>query len=378
MIKKNLKIFVYSIIRRIYKLFDRRKVWMFTSWNGELYADNPKYLFEYVQKVNDKSLNCIWITDNKDLYKILKEKKIKTWFIGRWKRHLASSILDKFFFSDSVAPLYGKTLPSTKFINLWHGMPIKQIGKNKLEYDYFTVTNPNSANIISEAFGLKKEQILIIGQAKNDGLYTEKKIHETIGVPHDAKIITYMPTYRGSFYCSATARNNQSGIFIDNNIKNSSMYTLLIEALEKYNAYFIIKPHIRNRADINVHSRIIVLDEFSEQVPEFDNYEILGNTDILISDFSSLILDFYATKKPILFYAPDWEEYCNEQKLYFDYKWLANNNIIDNFEDLTTSIIDCLKNKNNKYNDYDQLKAHFNTYSEYGYSARIYEYFKKI
>lgn len=47
-----------------------------------------------------------------------------------------------------------------------------------------------------------------------------------------------------------------------------------------------------------------------------DTNALLGITDILVSDYSSIFFDFLATDRPLLFYIPDLDIYTEERGLY--------------------------------------------------------------
>ena len=46
------------------------KIWIFGSWLGNSYSDNPKYLFEYIGN-NHPEITPIWITRNTEIRKEL-------------------------------------------------------------------------------------------------------------------------------------------------------------------------------------------------------------------------------------------------------------------------------------------------------------------
>ena len=57
-----------AFIYRINKNIDRDKyLWVFGCWGGMKYADNSKYLFEYIVK-NYPQIRAVWITINSDIY----------------------------------------------------------------------------------------------------------------------------------------------------------------------------------------------------------------------------------------------------------------------------------------------------------------------
>ena len=71
-------------------------------------------------------------------------------------------------------------------------------------------------------------------------------------------------------------------------------------------------------------------------------------TDILISDYSSLIYEFSVFKRPMLFYAFDLEDYITTRDFYENYESFVPGKIVESFDDL----IDSLYKR-----DYDQYKV---------------------
>ena len=49
---------------------------------------------------------------------------------------------------------------------------------------------------------------------------------------------------------------------------------------------------------------------------------ILLITELLITDYSSVFFEFLIMEKPIIFFAPDFEEYVGKRGFYIDYKSL--------------------------------------------------------
>ena len=65
---------VVSALSRISSLIPKRKnLWLFGAWNGRLYSDNPKYLFEYVN-AEHLEIDACWITREKKVCRYLRNK----------------------------------------------------------------------------------------------------------------------------------------------------------------------------------------------------------------------------------------------------------------------------------------------------------------
>jgi len=195
---------------------------------------------------------------------------------------------------------------------------------------------------------------------KNTGKYSENNTDEYSKINIDRcsnkKIILYAPTWRDNEFHS------------DGKYKFSSEmdYDLLKNQLsDEY--IMIVKYHylVKDKIDWGKYSDfIIVADE------KWDIQELYLISDILITDYSSVMFDYSLLKKPILFYTYDLEFYKDDLRgFYFDLIKEAPGPILDTNEDL----IEYLKNFNpknycneygakysifiDKYNQYDDGAA---------------------
>ena len=69
--------------------------------------------------------------------------------------------------------------------------------------------------------------------------------------------------------------------------------------------------------------------------------ELMKISDILISDYSSIMFDYSILKRPIFSYAYDYEEYKSKRGMYIDIKTELPNGICENEDELLEKIINC-------------------------------------
>ena len=62
--------------------------------------------------------------------------------------------------------------------------------------------------------------------------------------------------------------------------------------------------------------------------------------DVLITDYSSVCMDFALLSKPCIFFAFDLEEYQKERSFYYDYKSYVPGMVAESFD----AVIDAIKN----------------------------------
>ena len=114
-------------------------------------------------------------------------------------------------------PVYAFSLNKRIIINLWHGIPLKKINlmENNISiyrkiffkyffsknYTYILTTSKNLVNIMKKSFGVNDEKIKVLGQPRNDKIFSISNPREVLNslysdLPSYKKIILYAPTFR--------------------------------------------------------------------------------------------------------------------------------------------------------------------------------------
>lgn len=102
-----------------------KNLWIFGAWFGDKYADNSKYLFEYVNK-NKPEIRAIWVTRNENTYKLVKKEGYEVYFKNSLKGFLYSSLAGVGIISNAFNDI-PYTTGRMKIVQLWHGTPLKKI-----------------------------------------------------------------------------------------------------------------------------------------------------------------------------------------------------------------------------------------------------------
>lgn len=327
------------------------------------FRDNARILYDYLieNNYNEKYKIICSLND----YKSYKENKVANVsftsnLVGLY--HFSTSKF--FFYSFGKYPIK----PSAKqmVINLWHGTPLKKIGnleadKKDIDYNYFTyvlATSKTFANVMKEAFCCMDHQVAICGHPRNDLLFKEK-----LPIYEDAKkLIVWMPTFRKSDILNEKNSTLNSGIPIFTNQKKMKA---LDDYLNKFDISLIIKLHpLQNTEGINFNGyrniQIWTEDEVSQK--QIHLYRLLGSSDALITDYSSVYFDYLLLDRPIGFTIEDIDEYSENRGLIFEnpgeympgYK-------IRNEEDFYTFVDKVIKN----IDDYSSERKRVNEIANY-------------
>lgn len=244
--------------------------------------------------------------------------------------HLATS---KYWFSDSSFFSFIKPRKGQINIQLWHAAgAFKKFGlsieSNKKYYiDLLTVSSDTIIDIYQEAFGIEKTKIKNLGIPRADIFFREEEkqkikeeFYKNYSELRNKKIILYAPTFR----------ENEKDRF---NLKLD--IELMKENLEGLNYILLLKLHPGTKSkDIQVDNK------FSYNFSDYSNTaDLLIISDILISDYSSIIFEFSIMKKPILFYAYDVEEYIRDRGFYYNYYDFIPNKISYTTEEIIKVVI---------------------------------------
>lgn len=355
------------------------RIWIFGGWFGERFADNSRYFYLYCHYNKQKfGLDrVIWVTRNPRVYTELKVhgcEVYKFWSFSSIWYHLRGRVhvIDQSF--RDINDIFSVR---SKIINLWHGFPLKKIGRyctetqgdptyltkflkcycadpnlTKLlkyfyadlnlgfnEKNYFLLaTSEFSAEILGQAFGVKQENILLSGYPRNDMFQLSSFGNYITGgeqivlteiikkIKSGTKIIVYLPTFRD---CQNTS---PLGITAANEL------AALSEFLVKHNILLITKFHFAEKDFSSL--RMEDLGNIINLHPESDVYPFLRVTDILITDYSSVYFDFLLTQKPIIFYPYDYEYYAHEDRGFiFPYQEYTPGPKVYNLAELQVAIL---------------------------------------
>lgn len=228
------------------------------------------------------------------------------------------------FLDDNFLPMvYMNISPNTTVIQLWHGAgAFKKFGlssttdpsliflqkqiSNKL--DYVIVSSENVALFYEEAFGVSKEKILPLGVPKTDYYFKinnleelKKKFEDRYPDYKDKKLVLYAPTFReNSEHDKNILQNFDIPLF---NMELGDQYVLAVRLHPKVNS-----------ADFSSNDNLINVTDYE------DERELLLLADILITDYSSIMVEYALLNKPIIFFPYDYEYYVQKERgFYFNY-----------------------------------------------------------
>ncbi|CAA6812645.1 MAG: CDP-glycerol:poly(glycerophosphate) glycerophosphotransferase (EC [uncultured Sulfurovum sp.] len=359
------------------------------------FSDNSFATFKYLIENATIGYKYIWLVDeieNKNLYfnmiknnidiednELCKIKIIdKKSFCG-----LLNYINSRYiFFTHGFYA--GMSLPKSQVrINLWHGMPLKTIGyldtanqsMDIQKCTYTIATSKRFQKIMSDAFLLKSNSVLTTGQPRCDFLFNQSGCLTTLGIKKEQykKIIFWAPTYR----------NTEDGKMQDGDFQNhlpllnNGELSKLNEYLLSIKSYMLIKLHpmdALNKHDFEKYSNITIIKKMDLLENSCQLYSLLSEVDILLTDFSSIYIDFLLLNKPIIFAIDDFDVYKKTRNFVFsEPKGFMPGAIVENYTELINVLDDLIVRGNDCYIDKrDKVKKEFHLH-ERGFSNRLIE-----
>lgn len=370
--KESIKLIIrkvlYNTANSILSLIPKKRgLVLFTSWFGQKYLDNTKYVYEYF--LEHLEYRPVWMTRNNFVYEELKREGKPVEYFNSLKGRLllirAQAVFSTVQFSDYNSWLLSRCL----IVDLNHGHPIKDPGDVGNEDTYVRgvykmLANRNHFYSIVAGSKTKKEynvvpipqnHIIISDFARND-VFIDRSLQsgknsEVESFKKGRTAIVYMPTHRS-----------------DGKVPMKINDILDLEAIESYceknNTVFIIKKHFYHRNEKeNLEKYAHILD--LTDVDDIDPQVLLCQADLLISDYSACYIDYMLLKRPIIFFQYDLEEYNNsERKLYYDFRELDIAPIV--YE--KSNLVECI---DNLFKDGDKWLNHRMKFAQENYFDNI-------
>ncbi len=309
---------------------------VFEAFKGKQYTCNPKAIFE--EMVNDPAYagyRLVWSFSGSVMkkYEFLKEYRNVTLVKKGSAKYYEVMATARYRINNSTNP---KTVPIRKgqtYVQTWHGTPLKRLGcdieldgnasqsikeiheqyrRETDQFHYLISPSAYTSEKLASAFGLteeeKKTKLVELGYPRNVFLfkYTEEdvaRIKEELHLPKDKKIILYAPTFRDSSYVYGKGFAYQVALDIDRLQKRFGD-----------TACVLLRAHYFADMDFDAEKYRGFLYDVSDAGDINHLYVI---SDLLITDYSSVMFDYSILRRPMIFYMYDIEEYRGQLRDFY-------------------------------------------------------------
>jgi CDP-glycerol glycerophosphotransferase (TagB/SpsB family) len=202
--------------------------------------------------------------------------------------------------------------PDVVSVNVWHGMPIKKIGMMiqddpPISSRFALATSPFWADIMAKSIAPHGD-LLSLGLPRNDRLFSNReRVMEKLGISGGTRLLAWLPTYRKSVRGLPRTDGVDAGnVFEMPDVDPDELNSFLKER----NAFMLVKPHPMAAFDASGSwSNLRIVDDAWLRARSLSLYECLGATDLLISDISSVVIDYLLLDRPVIHAFSDLGEY---------------------------------------------------------------------
>ncbi|MEV7907947.1 CDP-glycerol glycerophosphotransferase family protein, partial [Streptomyces anulatus] len=236
------------------------------------------------------------------------------------REHYAVRARSQHVVTNGFLPQWFRARDDQTVVQTWHGSPLKRLG-NDLPYmsrdpkppawhrqaaevrgwDLLVSQSPWATPILRKAFGYQGE-VIECGYPRNDVLSAPdrdelaSRVRRRLGVAEDVRLVLYAPTFR------------------DYDRKNSSLKLDLARARKALGPghEFLVRAH-------SMQATPNIPEGLGHDVTAYpDIADLLLVADVLITDYSSVMFDFAATGRPMIFFTHDMQRYSAKRGLYLD------------------------------------------------------------
>ena len=314
---------------------------LFISYGGQKYDDSPRVVYEYLLKhpVSSKH-KYVWAFIGPDKFPQV-EQKVK---VDTLSYYITAMRAGYWITNSSASRGLNFHKKQTKNYLFQHGMVgIKKIGTDvelfdkafrigfHETFDAVFIEGKKELDILPRAWQMNPSVFHMTGLPRNDDLATVTEdeircIKNRLGIPLSKKVILYAPTFRE--FSRAEDGRNALGIPIDFSKWEAALgtkYVLLVTA--HYEVAKLLDELPKNDFVINAFQYPVLND-------------LIKVSDILISDYSSIVFDYSILERPIFCYGYDYDSYSRERGLYADLDQLFSHGVLRTEDALLKAILE--------------------------------------
>ena len=227
----------------------------------------------------------------------------------------------KYLFNDNTfLPFYMKK-EGQVYVNTWHGTPLKSLGrrirndayaignaqKNFVAADYLLFPNEHTRDAIINDYmvaNIARGSCVMGGYPRNEAFFDDSRrarLRAELEL-EGKRVYAYMPTFRGTARTGGTSKNTSY----------MSYYLFELDKKLADDEVFYLNLHPVAKKDINF-SEFTHIKSFPAG---YETYDVLNAADVLVTDYSSVFFDFACTRRKIVLFTYDKEDYFRDRGVY--------------------------------------------------------------
>lgn len=327
---------------------------LYESFEGNGALCNPEAIFRELLRSPDlEDLTHTWVLNSRHAHRGIQEEFADNPMVRfvhyRSLGYFHALATSNFLINNATfPPEFGKR-PGQVYLNTWHGTPLKRMGydmPNGAMDSANTLRNFVSADFLLSQNAFMTEQMYEKAY-KLRGIYTGKVIEagyprvdhqfldnhgvadgrlrlETAGLDlRGRRIVLFAPTWKGDSFSAPeddarelfdTVQGLQARLGTDD-------YVVLLKTHQVVHRFAASNPAL---------ARVLVPNDVPTNT-------VLGLSDILITDYSSIFFDFLASDRPIVFFTPDMNSYSDSRGTYMSTEQLPGASCVT-LDDLSAAV----------------------------------------
>ncbi|MEV8507255.1 bifunctional glycosyltransferase family 2 protein/CDP-glycerol:glycerophosphate glycerophosphotransferase [Actinoplanes sp. NPDC051475] len=327
-----------------------REAVLFESFGGRQFSDSPRAIHEeLIRRGLPFEAQYLTVRDGQ----AATPETLTTARLGgtEWYDALATC---RYIVTNSHLPDWFERRPGQVVVQTWHGTPLKRIGfdatdirhadrkylrrieKEAPHWSFLVSPNRFSTPILQRAFRYEGE-MLESGYPRNDVLFRSDPaataaIRRRLGLPDGKRVVLYAPTWR------------------DDEFYGQGRYKMSMQLDVAAARRLLGDDHVLL---VRRHPTVVdpVPDDGSGFVRDVSTYpdmaDLLSVADVLVTDYSSAMVDFANTGRPILLFTYDLEHYRDKLRgFYFDFEKEGPSPLLMTSEELIKSLAELAADPN--------------------------------
>ncbi len=310
----------YAMMRSNFAI--RPKTIVYESYSGSAMSCTPLALFRNLLSDPDYAdWLHIWVVNEAEAIPPEYRDRGNIVFVRKetdaYRRHLATA---SHLVNNSTFPSYFTRRPEQKYLNSWHGTPLKTLGvrmegrflehanggRNFIQATHLVTPNPHTTLCTLRDFGgqgLLEYKLRETGYPRIDLMLNasparKREIRRLLGITDKRPILFYAPTWRGTHK------------EVDTDVDRLRAD---LKAMAATGHHVVYRGHVMEQQALKGKSFNAIIAP-----PQLDTNELLSVVDVLVTDYSSVFFDFIPANKPIFYYAYDYEHYTATRGFYLD------------------------------------------------------------
>lgn len=321
----------------LYPLMRNRKIWIILD-RRTMADDNAEHFFKYAITQNDDVEKFFAIQEGTSDYNRLSRQFGNVLKYGSFKHRFYYSFAEKVISSQGSEfylnpfrtgnPKLTASISQVDFYFIQHGIIKDNMSTWLRKYD----RNPK---LIVTSTDLEYNSLF------DEGYYYDRDVVQVLGLPRYDNLDNYylnkrqiiiMPSWR-NYLTNKQAFINSEFFKRFNSLINNQR---LIDFAADNNYEIIFKPH----PELNRYLDLFDKNYFVKFGYDKKYQDLFNDSDLLITDYSSVFFDFAYLKKPVIYYQYGIDYHYNTENAYFNYKTMGFGDVFEEEDEIVDKVIE--------------------------------------